>query len=216
MDGVLVDSEPLYRQSNFRIFAELGIRVSDDEYHDFVGSSADRMWSTLKERFRLAEPVGSLVRREADGHYGQLLAMDSLSPIPGVEELLRALEALPARLAVASSSARRVVDLTLAKTGLGSFFGVTVAGEEVARGKPHPDIFLETARRLKVAPGQCLVLEDSPRGIAGARAAGMVAVGFRNPNSGRQDLSEADLVVDSFSKAGRRRILDLAMKGGRS
>ncbi len=210
MDGVLVDSEPIYLRSNERIFAGLGIRVPREDYQEFVGTSADRMWTTLKQRFHLREPVKTLVHREYDGFLDELVRLDSLPPIAGVEQLVRELQALPVRLAVASSSFRKVVEAVLAKSGLAAFFEVTVCGEDVERGKPDPDIFLKTADHLGVPPAQCLVIEDSPRGIVGAKAAGMRTVGFQNPNSGEHDLSGADLVIAAFSRQDIDAILRLA------
>ena len=210
MDGVLVDSEPIYLRSNQRIFASLGIQVPRREYQEFVGTSADRMWSTLKQRFHLRESVAMLAQREYDGFLEELVRLDSLQPIAGVEKLVRGLQALPVRLAVASSSFRKVVTAVLAKSGLAAFFEVLVCGEEVKRGKPDPDIFLKTADHLGVPPAGCLVIEDSPRGIAGAKAAGMRTVGFQNPNSGEHDLSGADVVIDAFSRDNIGQIIRLA------
>ena len=83
-----------------------------------------------------------------------------------------------------------------------------VSAETVPCGKPAPDFFLEAAARIGVPAPRCLVLEDSPHGIAGARAAGMVAVGLANPHSGPQDLSAADFVVPALDATGRAAILD--------
>jgi HAD superfamily hydrolase (TIGR01509 family) len=209
MDGVLVDTEPIYMSSNRRLFSALGIDVSDSEYHTFVGTSAEGMWSAIKERHGLNEPVETLILQEFDEHYRALSAMESLDPIPGVKKLLAALQGLSVRLALASSSSRRVVDLVLSRAGLSSFFETTVCGQDVSNGKPHPEIFLKAAQRLDISPTDCLVIEDSPRGIAGAASAGMRTVGFRNPNSGVQDLSRADLLIDSFSETENEKIIKL-------
>ncbi|HQG30358.1 MAG TPA: HAD family phosphatase [Deltaproteobacteria bacterium] len=201
MDGVLVDSEPIYMMSNRRLFASLGIEVSDSEYHTYVGTSAQGMWSAIKERHGLDAPMDMLIRQEFEEHERSLSSAENLCAIPGVEKLLLTLKGLSVRLAVASSSSRRVVDLILSRAGLTPFFETTVCGQDVSNGKPHPEIFLTAARRLGVEPCECLVIEDSPRGIAGAAAAGMRTVGFQNPNSGVQDLSRADLLIGSFSDA---------------
>ncbi len=201
MDGVLVDTEPSYFQSNTVLFRELGFSLPEAEYAAFVGSSSYRMWSTLKTRFHLAEKVDELIARSYRAHLNSLMALESLDPIPGIVSLLDRLSDLALPLGLASSSPRLVIELTLEKSGLSGYFPVSVAGDEVPHGKPHPDIFLATASLLGVAPGQCLVVEDSPHGVAGAKAAGMGAVGFANPNSGSQDLSRADLIIHSFTGA---------------
>jgi HAD superfamily hydrolase (TIGR01509 family) len=213
MDGVLVDTEPYYFKSNRALFAELGFTVPKEEYVHFVGSSAQLMWSTLKRKFSLKQTVDELIEMEYAAHRKNIAAVPALVPIPGIRAFLERLRGGGASLAVASSSPRRVVELTLGKAGLAEFFPVTVCGEEIERGKPHPDIFLKTARLLNAPPADCLVIEDSPRGIEGARAAGMKTVGFRNPNSGDQDLSRADVVIDSFSEAVIRRLLSMPGSG---
>ena len=201
MDGVLVDTEPSYLQSNTALFRELGFTIPAEEYASFVGSSAQKMWGTLKARFNLEEEVGDLIARSYRAHLDRLVAMESLEPIPGIVALLDRLTDLALPLGLASSSPRPVIELTLKKSGLAGYFPVRVAGDEVARGKPHPDIFLATASLLGVPPARCLVVEDSPHGVAGAKAAGMGVVGFANPNSGAQDLSRADMIIHSFTAA---------------
>jgi len=210
MDGVLVDTEPYYLENNNRLFGELGFAVPPGEYVRFVGISARRMWDELKSRFGLTQSVEELIELEYETHFRRLAALPSLDPIAGVLNLIQRLRDSGLALAIASSSPGRVIELTLAKAGLSAFFPIAVGGEDVTHGKPHPDIFLEAARRVAVDPAHCLVIEDSPRGIAGAAAAGMASVGFKNPHSGDQDLSAADLVVESFGEEESARIVRLA------
>jgi HAD superfamily hydrolase (TIGR01509 family) len=209
MDGVLVDTEPFYFASNNELFRKLGFSVTAEAYVQFVGSSAKGMWTTLKEQFHLPQSVPELIEMEYTAHTAKIAALTALPPIPGIVQLVNRFLTRDIPLGIASSSPRQVIDLTLEKAGLLPYFPVRVAGEDVEHGKPHPDIFLKAADLLDAVPGSCLVIEDSPRGIAGAQAAGMKTVGFRNPNSGNQDLSAADLVVDSFNPAENDRICAL-------
>jgi HAD superfamily hydrolase (TIGR01509 family) len=103
-------------------------------------------------------------------------------------------------MALASSSTQRVIDTVLEKLALVGVFDPVVSGEEVEHGKPAPDIFLRTAGLLEIPPETCLVIEDSANGVRAAKAAGMVCIGFRNPNSGAQDLSAADAIVASLDE----------------
>ena len=96
------------------------------------------------------------------------------------------------KVGLASSSRRQAIDLILQRLKLSGWFEATVSGEEVAVGKPDPEIFLTCAAKLGVKPEHCIVLEDSSPGIAGAKSASMKTIGFANPNSGNQDLSQAD------------------------
>jgi HAD superfamily hydrolase (TIGR01509 family) len=115
-----------------------------------------------------------------------------LEPMAGIPDLIKFLQQNTFKIGLASSSSRRNVDLILQKLKLAEHFDATVTGTEVKNGKPHPEIFLTCAAKLGVKPEHCLVLEDSPHGIAGAKSAKMKTIGFANPNSGHQDLSQAD------------------------
>ena len=198
MDGVLVDSEPVYYAGNQRLFAQLGIQVDAASYERFVGLDAFLMWKTLKQENGLPQPVSELVEMEASGMLSGLHQAD-LSPIQGVVPLLQELQKRGLKLALASTSGRDIIEAMLAKLRLAEFFPVTVSGEDVEHGKPAPDIFCLAAERLGIEPQLCLVIEDSANGLLGAKKAGMMAAGFHNRGSGRQDLSGADMVVASLS-----------------
>jgi beta-phosphoglucomutase-like phosphatase (HAD superfamily) len=107
-------------------------------------------------------------------------------------------------LGLASSSNREVIDLVLELSGLAARFDVTVSSEEVGRGKPAPDVYLEAARRLAVAPERCAAIEDSHNGILSASAAGMLVVAIPNAEFAPADeaLARADLVLDSIEELG--------------
>ena len=124
---------------------------------------------------------------------------ERLPLIPGAVE---AVERLAARwpLGLASSSNRELIDLALESSGLGRLFAATVSSEEVARGKPAPDVYLEAARRLGVQPGRCAAIEDSENGILSAKAAGMRLLAIPNPRfpPAPEALAEADAVLASI------------------
>jgi HAD superfamily hydrolase (TIGR01509 family) len=121
--------------------------------------------------------------------------------VPGAVEAVRRLaEAFP--LGLASSSNRPLIDTVLELAGLTELFRATVSSEEVARGKPAPDVYLETARRLGVAPERCAAIEDSHAGIRSARAAGMRVLAIPNPSYPPDDdaLAQADVVLESLAE----------------
>ncbi len=93
-----------------------------------------------------------------------------------------------------------MIKLVVKKLAIDNCFEVLVSGDYVENSKPSPDIFLYTAAKLKVKPYECVVIEDSYNGVHGAKKAGMTVIGFKNPNSGNQDLSEADFIVDSLGE----------------
>jgi HAD superfamily hydrolase (TIGR01509 family) len=123
--------------------------------------------------------------------------------LPLIDGAVDAVERLGARwpLGVASSSNRPLIDLVLELSGLGRFFRATVSSEEVARGKPAPDVYLEACRRLGVAPAQAAAVEDSHAGIGSAKAAGMRVIAIPNPSfpPGDDALAQADLVLASLA-----------------
>jgi HAD superfamily hydrolase (TIGR01509 family) len=199
MDGVMVDSEPIYFESNRSVFAKLGFTVSRDDYAQFVGLDAGRMWARLKALHDLPHPIPDLVGLEADGMVAGLQAA-GLEPMPGLLTLIEALRSRGRRLAVASSSNRRVIQTVLAKLRLENAFDPVVSGEDVQHGKPAPDIFVLASTLLEIPPAECLVIEDSANGVRAAKSAGMRCIGFRNPNSGAQDLSPADAIVNSLDR----------------
>jgi len=135
--------------------------------------------------------------------------MKPIPEIPGVRPLLEELDQMGTLMAVASSSSREIVELILSKLAIRHFFTATVSGKDASQGKPAPDIFLKAAAALGVEPGKCVVIEDSPPGVDGAKKAGMTCIGFANPNSGEQDLTSADLILKDFSPQSRLKVKEL-------
>ncbi len=199
MDGVIADTEPVYFESNRRLFERLGFTVSHDDYAQFVGLDAARMWTRLKDQHHLPHDVDALVQMEADGMVAGLQSA-ALLPMPGLLDLIDRLRSNGFKLALASSSMHRVIRTILDQLNLSEAFSFVVSGEDVPHGKPAPDIFLRTAALLGVPPSDCLVIEDSANGVRAANAAGMHCFGLRNPSSGAHDLSAADMIVDSLNQ----------------
>jgi HAD superfamily hydrolase (TIGR01509 family) len=129
----------------------------------------------------------------------KLLAQDA-EPTKGVLNLMQELKQRGIRLAIGSSSTRKLVDYVLKKLNITSMFDCIIAAEDVEHSKPNPETFLRAATELGVKPNQCLVIEDAKLGVEAAKSAGMKCMGYLNPHSGNQDLSEADIVIDDFSR----------------
>jgi len=169
MDGVLADTEPVYFRSNQALFRQLGFSVSPDDYAQFVGLDAELMWSRLKERQNLPHRVPDLVRLEKEGMLAGLQE-SGLQPTPGLHDLLTRIQSRAVRAAIASSSSHDVFRVVLSKLDLLNNFPVLVSGEDVASGKPAPEIILRAAHLLDCPPENCLVIEDSTNGVLAARA----------------------------------------------
>src|SRR5207253_1909847 len=166
LDGVLLDSEQVWEEAREELARERGGRWHEQAQQDMMGMSSTEWSRYMHDVIGLREPPeeisAEVVRRMAERY------RERLPLLPGASE---AVERLAARwpLGLASSSNRPLIDLVLEVSGLGRFFRATVSSEEVARGKPAPDVFLEAARRLGVAPERCAVVEDSANGILAGR-----------------------------------------------
>jgi HAD superfamily hydrolase (TIGR01509 family) len=200
MDGVILDSEPLYREIQDKVFVDLGFTVDDREYDSFIGLGVRKMWERLIASRKLTQPIQELIELNQKAIYQYFYMRNKLEPMPGFEQFIDSCLAANIKTAVASSTARQVIEIILSKLGVIQKFSLIVSGEEVKSGKPSPDIFIETARKLKLSPLTCLVIEDSENGVKAAKAAGMYCIGLQNPNSGNQDLSDADKIVDCFDQ----------------
>ncbi|HXG75761.1 MAG TPA: HAD family phosphatase [Gaiellaceae bacterium] len=205
LDGVLLDSEHLWDEVREQLARERGGRWHERAQADMMGMSAPEWSRYLHDVIGLPEPPEELnaeVVRRMEARYREEL--------PLIEGAAQAVERLAAsfRLALASSSNRSIIDAVLDAAGLARFFEVTVSSEEVPRGKPAPDVFLEAARRLGVAPERCCAVEDSANGIRAARAAGMrvVAIPNRRYPPGDDALALADVVLESVGELSAKAI----------
>ena len=200
MDGVIIDSEPIHFKVEKKLFRDLGLAVPEDEHHLFVGSSSAAMWSYIKDKYKPHQSIEELIEMQRTRYMDCLLSQKSLKPIAGVTELIKELSSNRVRLAVASSASIRNIEVVLKMFNLERFFEEKVSGAEVDHGKPAPDIFLRAAKIIGVQPEQCIAIDDSKNGVEAASSAGMMCIGFKNANSGKQDLSSADIIINSFSE----------------
>lgn len=200
MDGVIIDSEPLYRKIQDSVFAGLGFSVQDAEYDTFIGLGLKIMWEKLIASRQLIQSNDTLIELNNRQIYEFFRNEEYLEPMPGFVAFMDYCMMKNLKIAVASSTAKRVIEIILKKIGVLDKFPIIVSGEEVKTGKPAPDIFLEAAGRMKLSPVNCLVIEDSENGVKAAKSAQMFCVGLQNPHSGNQDLSTADMIVKKFDE----------------
>ncbi|MDR1642363.1 MAG: HAD family phosphatase, partial [Clostridiales bacterium] len=199
MDGVLVDSQPLHFKIDGEVLKAAGASAGMEDVIKRAGmANADR-WASYIQEFDITQSIAELVERHTETVM-RLFRESQLKRMDGVPELLSALKRNGSRIAVASSSSLALVDLVLERLDIGQHFDVRVSGEDCGKGKPAPDVFLKAAQKIGADPGECVVIEDSANGVLAGKAAGMLVIGLRNPNSGEQDLSPADLIVDSLEQ----------------
>jgi HAD superfamily hydrolase (TIGR01509 family) len=196
MDGVLVDSEPVGTEAMRRVLAPYGLGYTEADNNDFLGRTTPESCRILKARHGLAADEVDLARQYVD-HLLELIRERS-RPMPGIPDVLVKLAHAGYRLALASSAEPEVIAANTGGLDIGHFFEAAISGTEVARGKPAPDVFLETVRRLRVAPGRCLVIEDSRNGLLAAKAAGMACAVVPCDSTRHQDFREADHRLDAL------------------
>jgi HAD superfamily hydrolase (TIGR01509 family) len=199
LDGVIVDSEHVWDEVREELARERGGRWHDRAQTDMMGMSSPEWSRYMHDVIGLAESPAEIddlvVRRLLDRYATHLPLIDG-----AVEAVTRLAGTFP--LALASSSNRPVIDAVLGAASLASSFEATVSSEEVPRGKPAPDVFLEAARRLDAPPERCAAVEDSGNGIRAAHAARMrvIAVPNRRYPPPDEALALADVVLDSIGK----------------
>ena len=201
MDGTLLDSYHAHRSAWQRAMKELGIDYSQDEFHRHFGRRNEEIIKDVFQSRGRSEPGLDEIQTIADRKEDlfRSVVIDDFSEMPGTTTLLSSLRELGWKLAVGSSAPRANVELALELLGLKELITVTVCGCDVERGKPEPDVFLESARRLGLEPSDCVVIEDAPADIEAAHRAGMPAVAIECPHHAT-DLSAADLQVRDFGE----------------
>ena len=199
MDGVIIDSEQVWDDVREQLVRDWGGRYSSEAQRAMMGMSSPEWSRYMHNDLGLAqEPEeinAEVVRRMLERYRHDLPLLD------GAVEAVRSLAA-SYPLAVASSSNRPLIDAVLETAGIAECFVATVSSEEVPRGKPSPDVYLEAARRLGVAPADCAAVEDSGNGIRAAKAAGMYVVAYPNEHYApdAEALGLADVLIERLDE----------------
>ena len=199
MDGVQIDSQPLHFNTDMEVIRAAGAAPRFADVERLAGVALHRRCSIYKTEYKLSLPLNELM----DLHVSILMDLfreTDLKTIGGIPELLKILKDAGVKTAVASSSSLALIRLALDKARISGYFEALVTGEDVKNGKPAPDVFLKAAGMLGAEPDNCAVVEDSASGVLAAKNAGMYCVAYKNPTSGNQDLSPADMIIDSFSE----------------
>jgi HAD superfamily hydrolase (TIGR01509 family) len=177
LDGVLLDSEQLWNQSKQEVVREFGGHWREDAPRAMIGMSSPEWSAYMHDELGVpmdAEQINRAVVDRMEEHYRERLPL-----LPGAVDVVRRLHrSWP--LALASSANREIIDLVLQVAGLDGEFSATVSSEEVAHGKPAPDVYLEAARRLGASADRCVAVEDSSNGLRSAAAAGMAVIAYPN------------------------------------
>lgn len=197
-DGVLIDSEPVWERVRRKFVADHGGRWAKDAQDRMMGMSTAEWSAYMSEDFGLR-----LSPRQVADQVIEAMAAEYQTHLPLLPGAVDAVRALSARwpLAVASSAPRSLIEAVLDAAALRGAFRAAVSSEEVARGKPAPDVYLEAANRLGITPATCVAVEDSSNGLRAASAAGMTVIAVPRPEypPAENALQKARLVLDSLT-----------------
>lgn len=199
MDGVLIDSEPAWKKAEYEVFTALGVAVTSE-----LSATTAAMTTTEVTRFwydRMPWKGKSLydVEHEVIDSVGRFIT-EKGKPMPGITEVLEIFSKNNFRIGLATNSPYRLIPLVLEKSGIKAYFDAVSSSEHETRGKPHPAVYLSTARKLAISPANCIVFEDSVHGVMAGKNAGMKTVAV--PSRAQYDLNgfnEADLKLKTLS-----------------
>ena len=199
MDGVLLDSEEFMLEAGIQMFKEKGTDVKADDFKEFTGMGENQYLGGVAQKYNIPFNIEKDKSRAYD-IYDELVK-GKLEALNGVKDFIKKCLGKNLLIAVATSADKRKMMINLRETRLNSIsFHALVNGMEVKNKKPHPDIYIEAARRLEVDPGNCLVVEDAVSGVKAAKAAGCKCLAITT-SFNADELQEADWYASDFEQA---------------
>lgn len=196
MDGVIIDSEPLYQEAEERLFREYGVTIPDEDWNIFRGCTEERFYQVAQERYGIAEPLDTL--RVKGRQYVMSVFSTRLDFHRGFQEIIGPLQERY-RLGLVTSTAKDLFQWVDDKLGISRYFPEIITAGMTANSKPHPEPYLEMMRRLEVSPTQTAVVEDSIAGVQSALAAGAWTIALTGSVS-VEDLPAAHRVIHSLQE----------------
>ena len=202
MDGTLTDSNPTHKEAYTQFFARYDIELTDDDFKEQISGKMNPEIMTYffkeKKGEKLSKERLDELTREKEALYQDLFA-PKIKPIKGLHEFLMAVEAAKFPMALATSAPMINVDFVFEKLGIRQFFQEIVTDKDVEKGKPEPDVFRVAAERLGAKPDQCIVFEDSAKGVESAKKAKMVVVCLTVSHE-PEATEQADRVIDDYTQ----------------
>lgn len=197
MDGLLIDSEPFWRQSHIEVLGKYGFVITEDDVRAAAGKRTADQVVKWQERFDWQELSNEVVTDAIVNTVTRLVHLNGIA-LPGVYDVIGILQKHGIPIAVASSSAPELIDAVLKRLDIKKYIQFAHSAEHEKHGKPFPDVFLSTAKRLNVNPENCIVFEDSLNGVKAAKAAGMKCVAVPEQPHDPEQFYIADLIVSSL------------------
>jgi HAD superfamily hydrolase (TIGR01509 family) len=204
MDGVLVDSEPIHERAEMETCREFGMEVPKSEWHKFRGTKLEDIFSYISKTYGAGdEPIEKMIEIKIQKYL--TIALAEMDMIPGAMDFLQELKKNKKyRYALTTSGRKMQQDKILSKFNLTDYFDIMITADDVKNGKPHPEPYATTVKKLELLPEDCLVIEDSDNGILSAKAAGCLACGITTTfDRKRLELAGADMVVSDFSELAK-------------
>lgn len=206
MDGVLADTAPHHLRAWQEIFGKRGISFTEEDFKRGFGIRNDAIIRNILGEQVTKDEIET-VAQEKEKAFRRIIGQN-INPLPGALKLLQALDEHGVRMAIASSTTMENIRLIIGSLGIENCFKAVVTGHDVTEGKPSPQVFLLTAKRLGVEPKNCIVVEDAVAGVVAAKSAGMYCVAVTNTHP-EEKLKEADLIVDTLEAVSIKAILKL-------
>ncbi len=205
MDGTLIASTEADFLAWKRTFADNGKELTYESYFPLLGiKSAD----VIRKELKLKGDQVDKALADKLFYFKEIVETKGIDPIPYAEELLKTARKHTVKTALATSSRRMKMQMVMEKLNFLQYFDEIVTGEEVHNSKPAPDIFIKAAEKLKIAPEECIVIEDAASGVTAAKSAGMKCIAITTTHA-KEQLQHADLVIDTFKEINFQHICDI-------
>ena len=205
MDGTIVNSLPFHKLAWIETFKNRGKNFTDEDFKWANGRRNEEIIPHFMGKMSLEEVKAIADEKEATF---RRFVKENIKALPGVVELIQSLAAAKIQLALVSSTPKENIELITEKLGIKKYFSLFINGHDVKEGKPSPQAFLLAAKKLGVAPKNCVVMEDAVVGVQAAKRAGMHCIAIANTYT-RKDLSVADIGVDSLAEITMKTIEEL-------
>lgn len=211
LDDTMVNSHPLHERAWDGLLEPHGHTINSipkDMQISFVGRRIHDIVGEIVDYLQLEVDREELYHQRIEVFLK--IAEKELEPMPGLVASLKRFKKAGLKLAIASSGAKKYIHIVLQKFEIAQYFDVVITGDDVTKGKPHPETYLTAAKKLGLKPEACVVLEDATKGIESAKGAGCKCIAIKNPNVPPQDYSLADLVVDTLDNISVSKLKKLA------
>jgi len=207
LDDLMVNSLPIHVEADSQALEIYGYdhtQVYEEIESKFMGRKISDMYKEILKILNADIKLEEILQKREKIFLK--LIQEKLELMPGLESSLKVCQDLNLKIALASSGTNRYIDVVLKKFDIAKYFEIIVSGDDVKKGKPDPETFSVAVKKLGLEPNECIALEDATNGIISAKAAGCLCLAVENPNTPPQDLSQADVIIDSLNEFSKELI----------